>query len=131
MKKNAFTLIELLAVIALLAILILLTVTTVSRQVKQGKSDIYQEQLNTIKLAAQMWGSENKNTLSNYSDCVTITLGYLKDAGYVDQNIKNPITDKKFKDNEVFVNITPKTKGYSYEASDDLTKVCGVIDFNE
>ena len=131
MKKNAFTLVELLAVIVLLALLILLTATVVSRQVKSGKTEVYNQQLTTIKLAAQMWGSENKNILSKYTDCVTITLGYLKDAGYVDQNIKNPITDKEFNDNEIFVNINPKSRGYSFEVSDDKTKMCDVIDFNE
>lgn len=131
MKKNAFTLIELLAVIALLAVLILLTVTTVSRQVKKGENTIYQEQLNTIKLAAQMWGSENKNTLSNYSECVTITLGFLKDAGYVEEDIKNPISGKKFTNDEIFVNISKKTKGYSYKVSNDTSIMCNIVDFNE
>ena len=127
MKKNAFTLIELLAVITLLSVLVLITLTTVSRQVKQGKTDIYQEQLTTIKLAAQMWGSENKNLLSSYTECVSITLGKLREDGYVDEKLKNPITDEIFKDDEIFVNITPKVKGYTYEISTDKDKMCPIF----
>lgn len=126
---KGFTLVELLAVIVLLALLTLFTTTTVTRQVKNGKKEVYEQQLQTIKLSAEMWGSENKNILSNYQECVSITLGYLKEEGYIDKNIKNPLTDELFADDEVFVNITPKNKGYKYEVFDDNTKYCSIVDF--
>lgn len=126
---KGFTLVELLAVIVLLALLTLFTTTTVTRQVKNGKKEVYEQQLQTIKLSAEMWGSEHKNTLSNYQECVSITLGYLKEEGYIDKNIKNALTDELFNDDEVFVNIIPKNKGYQYQVFDDDTKICSIVDF--
>lgn len=127
--KKGFTLIELLAVIVLLAILVLLAVTTVVKQTSKGNNEIYESQLKTIKLAAEMWGSENKNTLKNYNECVTITLGYLKKEGYIDQDIKNTKTGKKFEDNELFINITPSVNTYKYEIYSNKTKKCKIVDF--
>ena len=53
-----------------------------------------------------MWGSDNKTLLNSINDCTSISLGYLKDNGYVDANIKNTYTGELFEDTEVFVNIT-------------------------
>lgn len=133
MKKNikAFTLVELLAVIVILSLLILVAVTTVSSQFKNSKDELYDTQLNNIKLSAEMWGSDNKVLLNSISDCVSLTLGYLKKAGYVDANIKNTYTSKPFEDDEVFVNIKKEEHRYKYEVSDDKTKLCDVVDFEE
>ena len=59
-RIKGFTLVELLAVIVILSLLLLLAVTTVSSQFKNSKDDLYDTQLNNIKLAAEMWGSDNK-----------------------------------------------------------------------
>ena len=88
-RIKGFTLVELLAVIVILSLLLLLAVTTVSSQFKNSKDELYDTQLNNIKLAAEMWGSDNKVKLNSISDCVSLTLGYLKDEGYVDIYINN------------------------------------------
>ena len=133
MKKNikAFTLVELLAVIVILSLLILVAVTTVSSQFKNSKDDLYDTQLDNIRLSAEMWGSDNKVLLKSIDDCVSLTLGYLKEAGYVDVNIKNTYTREPFLDDEVFVNITKEENRYKYEVLDDKTKLCDVVDFEE
>ena len=133
MKRiNGFTMVELLAVIVILSLLLLVTVTTVSSQFKNGKDDLYDKQLENIKLSAQMWGSDNKTLLSSIqNDCVSLTLGYLKEAGYVDINIKNPASNLAFGDDEVFVNITKEEKRYKYEVFDNDDKLCDIIDFEE
>ena len=132
MKKNikAFTLVELLAVIVILSLLILVAVTTVSSQFKNSKDDLYDTQLDNIRLSAEMWGSDNKVLLKSIDDCVSLTLGYLKEAGYVDVNIKNTYTKEPFLDDEVFVNITKEENRYKYEVLDDKTKLCDVVDFD-
>lgn len=130
-RIKGFTLVELLAVIVILSLLLLLAVTTVSSQFKNSKDELYDTQLNNIKLAAEMWGSDNKVKLNSISDCVTLTLGYLKDEGYVDANIKNTYTGKLFKDDEVFVNITKETNRYKYEVFDDSSKLCSIVDFKD
>ena len=130
-RIKGFTLVELLAVIVILSLLLLVTVTTVSSQFKNSKDDLYDTQLNNIKLAAEMWGSDNKTKLNSISDCVSLTLGYLKDEGYVDANIKNTYTGELFEDNEVFVNITKETNRYKYEVEDDSSKLCNIVDFED
>lgn len=129
MKKNAFTLIELLATIVILSLLVLFTITAVSSQYKNKKDSLYDNQLQTIKLAAEMWGSENKSKLEKYNNeaCVSITLGYLKNEGYIDNNIKNPKTGELLKDDDIFVNITPKSQGYTYEVIDTISKKCDSV----
>ena len=131
LNKKGFTLVELLAVIVILSLLLLLAVTTVSSQFKNSKDELYDTQLNNVKLAAEMWGSDNKVKLNSISDCVTLTLGYLKDEGYVDANIKNTYTKELFKDDEVFVNITKETNRYKYEVFDDSSKLCSIVDFKD
>ncbi len=130
-RIKGFTLVELLAVIVILSLLLLLAVTTVSSQFKNSKDELYDTQLNNVKLAAEMWGSDNKVKLNSISDCVTLTLGYLKDEGYVDANIKNTYTKELFKDDEVFVNITKETNRYKYEVFDDSSKLCSIVDFKD
>ena len=128
-RIKGFTLVELLAVIVILSLLLLATVTTVSSQFKNSKDELYDTQLNNIKLAAEMWGSDNKTKLTSISDCVSLTLGYLKEEGYVDINIKNTYTGELFENDEVFVNITKETNRYKYEVFDNSSKLCSIVDF--
>lgn len=130
-RIKGFTLVELLAVIVILSLLLLATVTTVSSQFKNSKDELYDTQLNNIKLAAEMWGSDNKTKLTSISDCVSLTLGYLKEEGYVDINIKNTYTGELFENDEVFVNITKETNRYKYEVFDDSGKLCSIVDFED
>ena len=96
---------------------------------KNKKDSLYNSQLQTIKMAAEMWGSENKNKLIEYSDanCISLTLGYLKEEGYIDNDIKNPKTGELLKDEEIFVNIIKKTQGYNYDVVDDINKKCDLV----
>ena len=123
-----FALVELLAVIVILALLLLVTATAVSSQFKNSKDELYDKQLENIKLAASMWGSDNKSILNNINECTSISLGYLKDSGYVDANIKNTYTGELFEDNKIFVNITKEENRLKYEVFDDSTKACSTID---
>ena len=111
-----FTLVELLAVIVILALLLLVTATAVSSQFKNSKDELYDKQL------------DNKTLLNSINDCTSISLGYLKDNGYVDANIKNTYTGELFGDTEVFVNITKEENRFKYEVFDDSTKACSTID---
>ena len=130
-NKKAFTLVELLAVIVILSLLILIAVTTASSQFKNSKDSLYETQLTNIKLSAEMWGSDNKVLLNSIDDCVSLTLGYLKNAGYVDKNIKNTYNSEEFEDDEIFVNITKETNTYKYEVFDDKDELCSVVDFED
>lgn len=114
MNKRGFTLIELLAAITVLAIIALVTTTTVTQFLKKGKEDLYQKQLNNIKLAAKAWASDHKDDLEN-TECYTLTLKQLQDSNYVDHNIINPIDGEKLDNKKIIVNITKEDKAYRYD----------------
>lgn len=128
--KKGFTLMELLAVIVLIALLSLLTVTTVSKQFKDGKSTISTQQITTIKMAAQMWGSENKELLKSIDSCASITVGYLKDEGYIDMDLKDPATNKKISD-DTYINITKNSSNYNYEVENKNSTKCDDLEIGE
>ena len=110
-RIKGFTLVELLAVIVILSLLLLVTVTTVSSQFKNSKDDLYDTQLNNIKLAAEMWGSDNKTKLNSISDCVSLTLGYLKEEGYVREILSKVQNMRKDSGFEVMDNINLYVSG--------------------
>lgn len=97
MKKNAFTLVELLGVIIVLAIISLLTVPVIDKTMKDAKEKAYNTQIANIELAAKNWAIDNMEVILNRT--VSINLGQLKIESYIDNDIKNPKTNEKFSDN--------------------------------
>ena len=127
MKKNAFTLIELLAAITILALLVLIAVPAVSKQLNDSKDTLYNSQILNIKTAAQAWGTDNLFKLPEDDTCVTVTLGYLKDLGYLDVSITNPKTGEEFSNTDTFVNIQKSDNSYTYEVKTSGDK-CSLVD---
>lgn len=127
MKKNAFTLIELLAAVTILALLVLVAVPAVSKQLNESKNTLYDSQIENIKAAAQAWGADNLFKLPEDDTCITITLGYLKDLGYLDVSIENPKTGKQFSDTDTFINIEKSGNNYTYEVKVNGDK-CSLVD---
>lgn len=125
--NKGFTLMELLAVIALIALLSIITVNVASRQVRSGRSALYDTEMNSIKIAASLWGSDHKDEIAKIDVCLSLTLGYLKQEGYVDTNIKNPLTEKKFKNDSVFVNIEKQENSFKYTALTDKSLMCSEV----
>ena len=114
MKKRGFTLLELLSVIVILGILGLIIVPTVDRSIKDFRAEAYEDQLNNIILAARSWGADHPLELPlNDGDIITITLGSLKNGGYVDVDIKNPTTNQLFPD-DMLIEIERKGNNYEY-----------------
>lgn len=118
MKKNGFTLIELLGVVTLLAMLGLIIVPTVNKVVSDNKVKLYNVQIRIIKSAASDFVSENVLSLDiPNNSSIGIKLGKLKELGYVDNNISNPISKAKFSDDMIIL-ITNKNSSYSYTVCD-------------
>ncbi len=91
MKKNGFTLVELLAVIALLAIMLLVAIPQVTKTMQ--KSEIQKEETfkKDIELAAQSYVEDNwtkRKADFVLKNCVSIQT--LIDTGYVSPLTKNP-----------------------------------------
>ena len=65
MRKNGFTLVELIAVIILIALIATIAIVPISKIIKDSKTNIYDNQKKQIVLAAQNWGSDNQMFLYN------------------------------------------------------------------
>lgn len=118
MNKKGFTLIELMGVIILLGIIGLIATMVINNTLKEQRENACQMQVENIISGAKAWASKNVFALPSNSS-KTITLQELQEGGYVDKNIKNPITDKEI-DSSLEIRITPDGNSYTYE----VTGVC-------
>ncbi len=94
MKKNGFTLMEMLAVILIISIIALITFPAVNNIIEQGIERTYKEQVSLIERAAERWAVINTNSISKEND-TTITLRNLINEGFIDQDeLTNPKTNE-------------------------------------
>jgi len=115
MNKKGFTLVELLGVITILGLLGMVIVPVINHIIDENKESLYDSQINNIKISASNFVSENVFSLDiETGESKGITLGKLKSMGYVDKNIKNPITRQFFDDNMVII-ITKTNTEYQYK----------------
>ena len=127
MKNKAFTLVELLAVITILALLALIALPAVSKQLGASKETLYNAQIKSIEESAKAWGADNLFKLPVDNTCITVTLGYLKDLGYIDSSVINPKNNEEFSNTETFVNIKKEHNQYVYEVKTSGSK-CELVD---
>ena len=93
MKKNAFTLIELLAILVILAVLAIILIPTIKDSIEDAKKSAYNNQVASIKSAAETYFVN-----SNFRvDSTTPKVMYLTDivsSGYIESSkIVNPVTE--------------------------------------
>ena len=92
MKKNAFTLIELLAIIVILAILALILIPTLKDSINDAKNAAYNDQVNIIKESAQTYFI-NSNFRVDSNTPKVLYLNDIVSSGYINSNkLVNPIT---------------------------------------
>ena len=125
--KRGFTLIELLASITILALLALIAIPTVSKQIKDSKNNLYNAQISNIKDAAMAFGTDNVFRLPNDGECITVTLGFLKTKGYMDESVVDPKTNNEFDNNNTFVNIEKVGNKFKYNVKTSGEK-CDTVD---
>ncbi len=92
MNKKGFTLVELLGVIAILGIIALIVIPVVENSNKKIKKKAYETQKEAIILSLKDYRTSSPELFYN-TNVVTLTLGDLKDLGYIDYDIKNPKTE--------------------------------------
>lgn len=115
MNKKGFTLVELLAVIILIGLMGIIIIPSVNKSINDMLKESYDDQVQTIELAASNWAADNPYSLpAEDGGVTTITLGTLKAGGYVDPDIINPDTDKSFP-NDLLIEITRKKKNFTYK----------------
>ncbi len=113
MKKKGFTLVELLGVLAILALLAGIAVPTIANIVRSSREKAYNDQIALIIASTKNWVADHASSISE-EEPTTVTFQELKSGGYLEQNIKNPKTQRKFA-NTSYVEIKPILNGYQYE----------------
>lgn len=115
MKKNGFTLVELLSVLVLLSLLMGIAIPGINRISKNMKTKSYNEKKELIESAAVLWGQDNKTLLQrdkNCNDdidsCYKISIENLIKEDYLDYDRNgneyiDPETDSDIKDKCVYV----------------------------
>ncbi len=79
MKKNGFTLVELLAVIVILAVIALITVPIINGTINDSKDRLSDEQYSRVRDAVKTYTAKNVS-----EDCECVTVDELKKQGYLD-----------------------------------------------
>lgn len=126
-RKNAFTLVELLAVITILGLIALIAVPAITNIMSKQKEKVYYDQLNQLIMASKNWGTDNLDILRdnyldycNENDFYTLELDELQNIDlennvkYLDDEFINPKTDKNFSNGDVSVHIYKRDKAYLY-----------------
>ncbi len=135
MKKNGFTLAELLGVMVILALISIITVPAVTESLNTYKTKLCNSQIDEIISAAKTWGNENMLLLPDEEgDTYEITLRTLAEYGYIDKKVNNPVTNNNFDLDDTIVTITKKGKRYKYSMNSDTVDTCysnGVKKTNE
>ena len=106
MKKNAFTLIELIATIGLLGMLATITITISVRKINETKEKARDTMIESIELAAKQYITDKgKEILEfNNNDNIYITLQTLVEKEYFTESLIDPTTKKSLPlTNEVYV----------------------------
>ncbi len=130
MKNKGFTLVEVLAVITIIGLLALITVPTVDSIIKRGKEDAFVVQKEAILSSLKNWAASKTLTLPTVNgETLTITIGELKVAGFLEVETKNPINDLCFSNDTILV-VTRKNNNYTYAFQDEnnivFTETCEV-----
>lgn len=118
MKKNGFTLVELLGVILLLGLLAAIVYPTVSGIIRGSKKQANESQKKIIISSAEMWASENSNLLSEIEGSIyKLPIEQLKQGGYLNNtSIKD--LEKNIDLTNACVKITTTSNKYTYEFKD-------------
>ncbi len=119
MKDKGFTLVEILAVLVIIGLIVLLAFPSIERAIKKSQDNLYNAQINNIKISARDWASDHMDSLPTIEgDNIDITLGELQKDGYIDKKLNNPKTGKPFS-NELPIRISYKDGIYIYNVMAD------------
>lgn len=113
--KNGFTLMEMIGVVTVLAVLMMISVVPITKSLKEFNETAYQTEIDNIEQAAKLWGQEHPEELpQGIGETRNIYLSNLQNDGYLENNIINPKTNKKF-DNLTIVVTKESELRYTYE----------------
>lgn len=96
MKKNGFTLIELIATIGLLGMLATILITVSIKKINETKEHSKKTMIESIELAAKQYVTDYKDELSDFqnNDYIYISLQTLVEKNYFSNSLIDPTTNK-------------------------------------
>lgn len=107
MRKNGFTLVEMMTVIIIMVTLGIIAVFSITGIVKNSTDKLYQLQINSILDASRTYAVKNNNILSDNNE---ITICDLKRSSLLESDLKNPKTEEQF-DNSLIIKIVRNSDG--------------------
>lgn len=119
MKKNAFTLIELIGVVVILSIIALIVFPATLSVLQKGQSDVNDSVKQVVVSAAGKYVNENKdnypkqignNTENNLKNNGIVSTKTLLDEGYIESDIY-----EKYNLKDTCVTVKSNSKKYFYE----------------
>ena len=115
MRNRGFTLTELLGVVTILAMLGLVIVPVITNSLNENKKNLYNVQIMNIESAAKDYVSDHVFDIDiSIGSSKGITLGTLKNLGYINTDIVDPITRQKFSDDMVII-ISNTSNGFIFK----------------
>lgn|SRR5574344_1514331 len=108
--KKGFTLVEMIAVIALLAVIALIIIPNMLNIISKQKDKLYQEQINEIYNATELYLSKETPT----TDTLVLSLTTLKTKGYLkNEDIIDP-RDKSIINGDILLVWDSSNNRYNY-----------------
>lgn len=108
MKKNGFTLVEMLSVIIIISLLALLVIPKITNSVNNYKDEIDELSLSIITSAAKLYIQDYE---INIEDNICINIDDLVNRGY----LKRPVEYKKEDITDIYSLKVINDKGYEYQ----------------
>lgn len=122
MKKNAFTLVEMLTVVVILVTLGLVAIFSITGIAKKSTNELYEMQREAVIDAARIYAIERGSELANNNQ---ITLCDLKKRNLIDEEFINPKTEERF-DDSLIIEIVKNNETAEYEINfDGITQMTG------
>ncbi len=117
MNRKGFTLIEIMAVIIILSVIALVAFPAIESNIRYSREETYKVQLKQICKGGKDWGLNNIKSLNDDETPTVVSLGTLQKEGYVEYDIKNPLTGEYFEES-VMVNIFRHNNDYVCEVDE-------------
>ena len=134
MKKNGFTLVELLAVLVIIGILSAISITVYTNLIPSSRKELSDVQKNTIIDATRTYVAINTVNFNNHFDnatigdniCVAIKLEVLYNEGLLKKEVLDPSTNANLMDGYILVSYDNNHSQYEYiyKSKDDYTSKC-------
>ena len=125
MKKNGFTMVELIAIIIIISVILILSYSSLTKSLKEADVKEKKDFITKIENAAMLYVETNLDSfkrLDNISDYEILIANDLVELGYLDDSIKNP-TESSL--DEVLIKVQKKednTIDYKVYVSGDFNR---------